>query len=311
MNTLIERYLIFFVLITYGILLIGCQNPKYNNHTEVSAILGASEFLVGNNRVPFGLVKNNGETLTNPSMVELMLYKIEPNGNDIYKGKTEAIFTEITGSTPHKHEDGHIHLHTETKGIYIASKVYFDEVGIWEIRINTNEGKDNNSRLASMVLNVIPKSKTIEINDLIPKSINTTSQDIENLSEITTHNPPIPEFYRITVAQALTEQKPIVVAFATPGFCNSQMCGPVTDVVAQTYTSYKDTVNFIHIEPWDLNIARNTGRLQPSDVSLEWNIPSEPWVFVVNSSGQVTKRFEGLFSKTELSNALEEVLSSK
>ena len=84
------------------------------------AILGASEFLVGNNRVPFGLVKNNGETLTNPSMVELMLYKIEPNGNDIYKGKTEAIFTEITGSTPHKHEDGHIHLHTETKGIYIA-----------------------------------------------------------------------------------------------------------------------------------------------------------------------------------------------
>ena len=74
MNTSIKRYLIFFVLITYGILLIGCQNPKYNNNTEISAILGASEFLVGNNRVPFGLVKNNGETLTNPSMVELMLY---------------------------------------------------------------------------------------------------------------------------------------------------------------------------------------------------------------------------------------------
>lgn len=311
MNTSIKRCFVFWILVMYLPFLIGCQNPKYNNNTEVSAILGASEFLVGNNRVPFGLIKKDGETLTNLSKVELRLYKIEPNGSDIYKGTTDAIFTEVTGSTPHKHEDGHIHLHSETTDIYVASQVYFDGVGIWEIHIHINEGEDNNSRLSSMALNVISKSKTIGVNDLIPKSLNPTSQSIENLSEITTHSPPIPEFYRVTVAQALNEKKPIVVAFATPGFCNSHMCGPVTDVVAETYISYGDTVNFIHIEPWDLKIARNTGRLHPSPVSLEWNLPSEPWVFVVNTSGRVTKRFEGLFSKAELSEALEEIFNSK
>ena len=141
--------------------------------------------------------------------------------------------------------------------------------------------------------------------------MNPTSQDVVNLSEITTHTLPIPGLYRITVAQALFEQKPIVVAFATPGFCPSHMCGPVTDVVSQTYTNYSDTVNFIHIEPWDLNIARNTGKLHPARITLEWNLPSEPWVFVVDKTGRVTKRFEGLFGKTELSEALEEVLNPK
>jgi hypothetical protein len=292
-------------------LLIGCYNTSDSNDIEISAVVVASEFLVGNNRVPFRLIKKDGEPLTNPSRLELKLYKLEPNSNDIFKGTTEAIFTEVTGSTSHKHEDDSVHLHNETTGIYIAKQVYFDVVGIWEIHIYTTEGKNNNSILSSMALNVIPESKTIEINDLIPKSLNPTSQNIENLSEITTHTPAVPGLYKITVAQALIEQKPIVVAFATPSFCNSRMCGPVTDVVAQTYTTYSDTVNFIHIEPWDLNIARNTGKLQPTPITLEWNLPSEPWVFVVDKTGRVTKRFEGLFGKAELSEAIEEVLSSK
>ena len=74
MNTSIKTFFVFWILVIYLTFLIGCQNPKYNNNTEISAILGASEFLVGNNRVPFGLIKKNGETLTSPSKVELRLY---------------------------------------------------------------------------------------------------------------------------------------------------------------------------------------------------------------------------------------------
>ena len=130
LNTSTKRYLIICGLVIYLMLLLGCYNPSGNNNIEVSAVLGASEFLVGNNRVPFGLIKKDGEQLTNPSKLELKLYKLEPNGNDVFKGTTEATFTEVTRSTPHKHEDGDIHLHSEATGIYVAKQVYFDGIGI-------------------------------------------------------------------------------------------------------------------------------------------------------------------------------------
>ena len=95
-----------------------------------------------------------------------------------------------------------------------------------------------------------------------------------------------------------------MVVFSTPLFCVTRMCGPVTDVAAELHGLYHGQVNFIHIEPWDLAIARSEGKLEPTQITLEWNLPTEPWVFLINQEGRVAARFEGLVSSEELEGAI-------
>ena len=40
---------------------------------------------------------------------------------------------------------------------------------------------------------------------------------------------------------------------------------------------------------------------------VEWGLPNEPWVFVVDSEGIVTHRFEGVLDGAELAAALDRV----
>jgi len=112
----------------------------------------------------------------------------------------------------------------------------------------------------------------------------------------------------LSVAEALQEDKPFVVAWTTPMFCVSQICGPVLDEVIKVQDQYGDRVNFIHIEPWDLKVARNEGRLVAIPEFAEWELPSEPWVFVVDGAGRVAARYEGLVTHEELEVAVREVL---
>lgn len=55
-------------------------------------------------------------------------------------------------------------------------------------------------------------------------------------------------------------------------------------------------------------MLRNEGRLQLSAVTREWNLPDEPWVFVVDKAGRVASRLEGLVTAEELSAAIDGVL---
>jgi hypothetical protein len=112
----------------------------------------------------------------------------------------------------------------------------------------------------------------------------------------------------LTVADVLMAHRPFVVAFSTPLFCQSRMCGPVTDVVAQAYERHRSRAEFIHIEPFDLPTARTQGRLALTPVAQEWRLPSEPWVFVVGADGKVAARFEGLVTLEELSAAVEKII---
>ena len=37
----------------------------------------------------------------------------------------------------------------------------------------------------------------------------------------------------------------------------------------------------------------------------KWNLPSEPWTFVINREGIITNRFEGFTTEEELKESLE------
>lgn len=121
------------------------------------------------------------------------------------------------------------------------------------------------------------------------------------LSKLTTATPPDRELLRYSVAETLAARKPFVLVFATPKFCTSRTCGPVVDVadLVRRRTRSRE-VRFIHVEIYrDNDPSKGVNRWVK-----EWNLPSEPWVFVVGRDGRIKARFEGSVSVTELEAAV-------
>ena len=121
---------------------------------------------------------------------------------------------------------------------------------------------------------------------------------------VTTAEPPDRDLLRTTVAAAMAAKHPFVVTFSTPLFCQTRTCGPVVQVVQAVAKNWqRNRVDFIHIEIYKNNDpAKGTNRWVD-----EWKLPSEPFTFVVDSTGVVRSRFEGAFSPAELSAAVRKV----
>jgi hypothetical protein len=122
-----------------------------------------------------------------------------------------------------------------------------------------------------------------------------------DLSQIDTRLPPLRELHEVDLADALGK-RPVVLAFATPQLCQTQVCGPVVDVAAEVQ-SRTQGVDFIHMEIYRDNDLKKGFRPQVG----AWRLPTEPWVFVIDRSGKVVERFEGALSVAELARAVSKV----
>ena len=91
-------------------------------------------------------------------------------------------------------------------------------------------------------------------------------------------------------------KEPVVLLFATPALCQSRVCGPVVDVAEQVKRDRPDDAAYIHMEIWNQNDPNKGAREQV----LDYNLRTEPWLFVINSDGTVSTRIEGAFSIDEL-----------
>jgi hypothetical protein len=125
-----------------------------------------------------------------------------------------------------------------------------------------------------------------------------------DLAVLSTATEPEPKLYELSVADALAAKQPFVVVFATPKFCQSRACGPVVDVVDDMREEYEGRgVRFIHVEVFEGNDpTKGVNRWMK-----EWNLQTEPWVFVVGADGRITAKFEGSASADELRAAIEPV----
>jgi hypothetical protein len=96
-------------------------------------------------------------------------------------------------------------------------------------------------------------------------------------------------------------KKPIALPFATPQLCQSRVCGPVVDIAAQLKAKYGDRMTFIHQEVYVGNDPKK-GLREPL---RRFNLPSEPWLFVIDKSGKITARLEGSFGFGAFDKALQ------
>ncbi len=122
-------------------------------------------------------------------------------------------------------------------------------------------------------------------------------------SKIDTRIPPATDLNKVDLAKVLGHQ-PVALLFATPAYCQSRTCGPVEDIVEQ---AKQDPANkriaFVHMEVYNDNNPAKGNRPQID----AWHLPTEPWLFIIDSHGKVRQRFEGAFGAAEVQSALDAV----
>jgi hypothetical protein len=146
----------------------------------------------------------------------------------------------------------------------------------------------------------------IEVGETAPLSKTRTSDDTDDLATISSDPDPDPDFYRLSIDEAVGNGTPSVIVFATPAWCVSQTCGPMLDQAKSIATGFPD-VDFVHVEVYEDIQVETFEELNPIDAVDEWGLPSEPWIFVVEGSGRVTAAFEGVVSDSELTAAIDAV----
>jgi hypothetical protein len=78
------------------------------------------------------------------------------------------------------------------------------------------------------------------------------------------------------------------------------------DQVKGMRSDYPD-VDFIHVEVYqDLQVEKQED-LVVVEAVVDWGLPSEPWVYVVDEAGVVSALFEGAVTDIDLAAALKAV----
>jgi len=271
----------------------------------LQVLITTSELVVGQNRFAFGLLQHH--KLLDDANVTVRVYDIRGQQAQL-TAETPAFYHTLEvieqGNRVHVHPDGSRHVHseaTDVQGIY-AAPVTFAHPGSWGLEIRAQQG-DGPIVAARLSINVLKVARTPMRGTPAPRSRNLIASDVSDLRQIDSSEPPDPRLHQTRIADAIAQGRPQVIVFATPKFCTSRVCGPVVDVVRTLLPAYGDRVVFIHQEIWQAGPPQ-----QFSPTVQEWNLQTEPWIFVVDSQGIIRAKFEGLTTRHELEEALKHML---
>ncbi|HET8943817.1 MAG TPA: hypothetical protein VFO59_03470 [Dehalococcoidia bacterium] len=293
-------------------------------------VIASSDLAVGENRLVIGLLDSDGQPATG-AQLHVRIYCFTESGEQVNKIQADPTALSIVKTYTHTHDDGTVESHSAGElGVHVAN-VNFDMAGTWGLEAT---GSVDGTELEGqpITFSVREKPESPAIGAPAPRSVQQTLADVTDIRELDTSEEPIPEMHDKTIADAVTSGVPTVIAFATPAFCTSQLCGPAKEIFDGLYRAHGDQSNFVHVEPYFLAEARAgkalcpipvmnvsyaaspqegcptvpADQLPPADQS--WNLSTEPWVFVVDKEGNVAAKFEAAFSEQELEDALLAVL---
>lgn len=130
-----------------------------------------------------------------------------------------------------------------------------------------------------------------------------TFDDARGFDPICTRFEPCP-FHEITVTEAAGNGRPTVLLIATPGFCQTVICGPVLELLIDAAPADVDVIHAeVYNEPARINeIGIAEELLGP--VITTYAMGFEPSIVVADADGIVTARLDYAWDASELADAL-------
>lgn len=260
---------------------------------EYSGSIITTDLAVGVNRLLFGVVDREGMPARG-EIAEVEVYFMVPREDAReLKQTVSANFVAWPSSV----------------GGVFSTEVDLNVGGLYQLDINftSNDGVEIFAQSNFLLKD---ESETPALGSAAPASVTYKIGDKEELSHITSSPEPDPDLYQLSIHEALLQDKPLVVVFATPAFCVSATCGPQVGELTTVKESVGDQVNFIHVEVFEdphlLEGGRPSGGLVPA--VLEWGLPTEPWVFIMDKDGLISAKFEQFTTAAEIEAKLRDIL---
>lgn len=285
----------------------GPEQAAYPDWPSLGAVPPAGAFIpipnvsadtaIGPNRLLFALVDPKNQSIAAASVTTKLRFFAVQRDPATPTSTTTGEFVDAGGG----------------RGLYHAS-VDFTCAGDWGMEVTAQLPSGTAS--ARVIFPVRAVGTTPAIGAPAPGLNTPTATTAAGIAAISTDPTPDPDFYRMTIAQAVGAGKPAMIVFATPTFCQSAMCGPTLQGIKDVAADYKATVNFVHVEPYLLQQTPNglqlvlskQGQLQTVPATDAYGLQSEPFSFVLDRNGKVAAKFDGIIGADELRAALDAVI---
>lgn len=278
--------------------------PDGRTLEEIAAAAGPESDLVvspagqvfheGENRMGFGVFTIEREQVDD---AEVALYAARPNKPA--QGPFTAAVERLDPSAAFRSETSS--LDPDAATVVYTAEVELPARGEWRLLALVKDGEQlSYTPVPSAVVGQFPKVP--QEGETAPKIDTVTAEEAGgDLASIDTRQPP--SSMHETDYKDAYGNEPIVLLFATPALCSSRVCGPVVDIAEEVKSERPDAAAYILQEIYRENLVDKGLRPQVE----AFNLPSEPWLFVIDDEGKISTAIEGAFSERELNEALDAV----
>jgi hypothetical protein len=255
------------------------------------------DLTTGENRFGFGLFERDRSQIADAQVV---VY-VAPIGGGPAKGPFEARYESLEVK-PQFQSQQSAQDPDAAKSVYVAN-VPLDKPGQYEVlgiarlddRLVAATPAGGPLRVTKPAQDTVPR-----VGEPAPRIHTPTEADAGgDIASIDTRVPPS-TMHEVDFADVVGKE-PVILLFATPALCQSRVCGPVVDIAEQVKAERGDDAQFIHMEIYRGNSIDKGFRPQVA----AYGLPTEPWLFAIDSQGKVAARLEGAFSADELERALD------
>jgi hypothetical protein len=283
--------------------------------SQIVAVPATSDLYAGDpQRVSFGLVRHDNKLISfGEAEVSFSYVGTAADPTEPQPGPSATAAFVPTYGTPDGPGIAAVTSPNEGRGVYEADGVTFDRAGFWTAEVTVDvQGMGTQTAEASLPVLEAPQIPAPGDRALRTKNLTLDSKGVPqgaiDSRAATTGEIPDPELHEWTIARAIQEGRPALVLFATPVYCVSRFCGPVTDMIQELAHRFDDRAVFIHVE-----IYKEYGETQVvNDAALEWlQTPSgdltEPWLYLIGADGIILDRWASMWSEADVEAALEDL----
>jgi hypothetical protein len=301
---------------SFGIALLGCAAPTQTPSASPSApgqqIVAevASYQLVADQpgRLLVALLTGDDRWLSFGGVAVSFSYLGTPTQSpspDVVLGDTTARFLAIPGTPTGEGRPPTLTLPADGRGVYAVEPITFPRAGFWQVTAH-GQLADGSTFDADAAFTVLDAPLVISVGALAPQTDNAVIGDpgvapvaIDSRAAGSQQIPDA-ELHATSIADAIKAGHPALVVFATPVYCVSRFCGPVTDLVAELAAEYADRADFIHVE-----IYRDFQSGQVNQAALDWLSNAsgdlrEPWTFLIGADGRIAGSWDTVVTRGEL-----------
>jgi hypothetical protein len=298
-------------------LLAGCSSSgagdgSPSGASRMQAELATSDIYVNApQRVAVGLIFANGNLVTFGSVGFSFSYlgtakqPIAPQAGP----RATAAYIPTPGTPPGTGSGPTI---TDTaRGVYEAENVTFDATGVWSVLVTAD--------IAGSGTQMARKAFLVQAAPTLPAP----GQPALRTENLTIHSKGVPlaaidsraaiegsipdrNLHEWTIAEAIAKHRPALVVFATPEYCMSRFCGPVTDAVELLSRKYANRAEFIHVEIYR-NYKKNVINKAAADWLYRKGNLTEPWLYLIGANGTILDRWSSLFDVREVARELQKL----